>query len=287
MTAEQTNPAQGNRIMQYEVLNRWTGEVQFTATIECDESASVSIKVGLAVKWARKNGANLSDADLRGVDLSDADLSCANLSCADLSGANLSDADLRGVDLSDASLSGADLRGVDLSDADLSCANLSCADLSGANLSDADLRGVDLSDADLSCANLSCADLSGANLSGANLRGANLSCAPKIENIHQAIYAAASAPGALDMGHWHEKPDEPETWLCGTAHCRAGWAVALAGEEGRALEAKIGTPAAATLIYLASDPELGRFPSFYCNNDEALADMKARAETEAAKAVQA
>jgi uncharacterized protein YjbI with pentapeptide repeats len=117
-----------------------------------------------------------------------------------------------------------------------------------------------------------------ADLSGADLRDAVLSGAPKIENIHQAIYAAASAPNALDMGQWHN--------ACGTAHCRAGWAVALAGEAGKALEGKIGTPAAATLIYLASDPDLDRFPSFYCSNAEALADMKASAEAEAAKAVQ-
>ena len=56
----------------------------------------------------------------------------------------------------------------------------------------------------------------------------------------------------------------------------------LAGEAGKALEAKIGTPAAATLIYLASDPDLYCFPSFYCSNEEALADMKARAEAEKA-----
>ena len=189
--------------MQYDVLNRWTGKVQFTATIECGADASPGFKLGSAAKWGRNN-----------------------------------DADLSGANLSGAYLSGADLRG---------------AYLSGADLSGADLRG--------------------AYLSGADLRGA-----PKIENIHQAIYAAASALDALDMDQWHN--------ACGTAHCRAGWAVVLAGEAGKALEAKIGTPAAATLIYLASDPELDRFPSFYCNNAKALADMKARAEAEAAKAVQ-
>ena len=199
--------------MQYDVLNRWTGKVQFTATIECDADASAGFKLGLAVKWGRKNDAVLH-------------------------GANLSGADLSGADLSGAVLSGAVLHG-------------------------ANLRGADLSSADLS---------------GADLSGADLSGAPKIENIHQAIYAAASAPDALDMGRWHT--------ACGTAHCRAGWAVVLAGEAGKALEAKIGTPAAATLIYLASDPELERFPSFYCGNEKALADMKARAEAEAAKAVQ-
>ena len=76
------------------------------------------------------------------------------------------------------------------------------------------------------------------------------------------------------MAEWH---------TCDTTHCRAGWVVALAGDDGKALEGRIGTPAAATLIYLASDPTLEKFPSFYCGNDEALEDMKRLAELEATK----
>jgi hypothetical protein len=112
-----------------------------------------------------------------------------------------------------------------------------------------------------------------ADLRGADLRVADLSGAPKIENIHKAIYAAASADGALNMGKWH---------TCETTHCRAGWAVHLAGEEGRALEENIGTAAAGALIYIASDPTLERVPNWYASNDEALADMKALAEKEPA-----
>ena len=125
----------------------------------------------------------------------------------------------------------------------------------------ADLRGANLSGADLSGANLS-----GAYLSGADLSGANLSGAPVIDDIHAKVYAAASQPGALDMGSWH----------CGTSHCRAGWVVTLAGQPGLDLEAKIGTPAAAMAIYMASDPERWkneRLPDFYCDNATALADM--------------
>ena len=206
--------------VQQEIRNRWTNAVQFTADIVCRADASVAVRIGLAVMWARQN-----DANLRGADLSDADLRDANLSGANLRGADLRDANLRG------------------------------ADLSGADLSDADLRDADLS--------------------GADLRGANLSDAPVIPNIHQAVYAAASQPNALNMRDWH---------TCETTHCRAGWVVMLAGEEGKALENKIGTPAAASLIYLASDPDLGKFPSFYCGDAEALADMKERAEAEAAMA---
>jgi uncharacterized protein YjbI with pentapeptide repeats len=133
-------------------------------------------------------------------------------------------------------------------------------------LSDADLSGANLSDADLSDANLS-----GANLSGADLSVADLSGAPKIQNIHHAVYNAASAEGALNMDDWH---------TCETTHCRAGWVVMLAGAEGRNLERRIGTAAAASLIYLASDPGIGKFPDFHCDNETALADMKQRAELE-------
>ena len=165
--------------------------------------------------------------------------------------APLRDADLLGADLSDA-----DLRGADLSDADLRDADLRGADLRGATLRDADLRGADLRGA----------TLRGATLRDADLSGASLGAAPVIEDIHAKVYAAASQPGALDMGRWH----------CGTSHCRAGWVVTLAGKEGLDLEAKIGTPAAAMAIYMASDPErwkTERLPDFYCANETALADM--------------
>ena len=124
------------------------------------------------------------------------------------------------------------------------------------------------------------ADLSGANLSGAYMIGAYLSvaavksCPVTIADIHKSVYAAASAPQALDMSNWHN--------VCGTTHCRAGWVVELAGDAGRALELALGTPAAAALIYMASDPKLERIPDFYCGNSEALADMKRLAEAEAA-----
>ena len=83
---------------------------------------------------------------------------------------------------------------------------------------------------------------------------------------------AASAPGALDMSDWH---------TCRTTHCRAGWVVTLAGDEGRRLEDEIGTAAAAAAIYWASDPSLERIPDFYCDNAAAYADMTRLAERQA------
>ena len=91
-------------IEKFEVRNRWTNAVQFTAEIECAPDASVRIKLGLAVKWAKKTDADLSGANLRGANLRDADLIGADLSDANLSGADLRDADLSSADLIDANL---------------------------------------------------------------------------------------------------------------------------------------------------------------------------------------
>jgi len=243
--------------MQFEIKNRWDGSAIYTCELSAEVAGlSYGLQLGFAVKQARASGA---------------DLRYANLSGADLSGADLRYADLRYANLRSADLSGANLRSVDLSGADLRYANLSGADLSGAVLSGADLSGADLSDADLRYANLRSVDLSGAdlsyaNLSGADLSGADLSDFPiTIPDIHKAVYAAASKPGALDMRHWHHE--------CGTTHCRAGWVITLAGDSGKALEQVYGTAAAAALIYQASDPTLERIPDFYCTNEEAMADM--------------
>ena len=112
-----------------EIRNRWTNRVQFTAEVTCAPDATIGVKIGLAVKWARRNDAVLRGAVLRGAVLSGAVLSDADLRDADLSGAVLSGAVLRGAVLRDANLSGANLSGADLRDADLSDANLSGANL--------------------------------------------------------------------------------------------------------------------------------------------------------------
>lgn len=88
--------------IQYPVRNRWSGEVQFTAEIDCAADAPDSTKLGLAVRWAIKSGADLSGADLSGANLYGAYLSKANLR-----GATLIEADLRGADLRGANLYGA------------------------------------------------------------------------------------------------------------------------------------------------------------------------------------
>ena len=121
-------------MIRFDVLNRFTGETQFSTEIDCGEDADRSIKLGLAVQWALENG-----ADLRGASLRNADLRGASLRNADLHYANL-----RGANLSYANLSYANLRGADLRGADLRNADLRGASLRNANLSGVDLRGADL-----------------------------------------------------------------------------------------------------------------------------------------------
>jgi hypothetical protein len=95
---------------------------------------------------------------------------------------------------------------------------------------------------------------------------------PVIENIHQKIYEAASVPKALDMTDWH---------TCDTTHCRAGWAVHLAGEAGAKLERQTSTLFAAMQIFKVSSPIQVAPPRFFESNEVALADMKKCAEQEA------
>ncbi len=68
------------------------------------------------------------------------------------------------------------------------------------------------------------------------------------------------------MGSYHK---------CETTHCRAGWAVTLAGEAGKKLEDRFGSLLAAMKIYDASCPGFAINPCrFFDNNEKALEDMK-------------
>jgi uncharacterized protein YjbI with pentapeptide repeats len=218
-------------------------------------------------------GVDLAGADLRGANLAFANLAFANLAGANLAGAKLFCAKLAGAKLSRANLKDANLVGADLVGADLRGAILTGAILTGAKLARANLAGANLSGANLSGADLAGADLAGANLSRVNLTGADLAGAdglPEIEPFPiDAGIAEAVADGAhLDMSTWHNS--------CGTAHCRAGWAVTL-HPQGAELEAKYGTNAAAALIYNACSIS-ERTPNWYANSAEALADIRRLAE---------
>ena len=268
---------------------------------------------------ANLTGANLTDADLTGADLTGAYLTDADLTRADLTGANLADANLTDADLTDADLTRADLTRANLADAYLTRANLTGAYLtdadltgaylSGANLTDADLTGANLADANLTDADLTRASLTGAYLTGANLTGANLADAyleePRLRKQTRAEWLANRAStdaqrasryrdahpdvpvvahldakilhaiehrgGSLEMSQWH---------TCATTHCRAGWAITLAGDPGRALEARLGPSRAGAAIYRAST---GRVPWFYATNEAALADIRVCAAADPAE----
>lgn len=149
------------------------------------------------------------------------------------------------------------------------------------------------------------ADLTGAYLTGANLAGARFVPAidpsqttprtppaglaaaraeraaryrtlhpevPVVERLDARILSAITAEGGtLDMSAWHNTS-------CKTTHCRAGWAITLAGKEGIELEKRHGPERAGTMIYRAST---GRVPYFFDSTDRALADIKACAATQA------
>ena len=168
----------------------------------------------------------------------------------------------------------------------------------------ADLSGADLSRAYLADADLSDADLSRAYLAGANgLTPGETSAVPAepyvrdtdknyqaraeryrrrhpevpvIPDLDRKILAAIENGGSLEMGAWH---------TCETTHCRAGWAVVLAGTAGKELEGKYGPHHAGRLIYGCGT---GRVPHFFATNEKALADIrKCAAESDSAGEAQA
>jgi len=84
-----------------------------------------------------------------------------------------------------------------------------------------------------------------------------------VEQLDAKILDAITVGGGrLDMGQWH---------YCETTHCRAGWAITLAGEAGRKLEEKCGPRWAGAMIYRAST---GRAPYFFASDADALADIR-------------
>src|SRR5579859_1428326 len=272
--------------MNIEIKNRFTGAVLWVGEAQTMREALVkAAAAGAYLADANLADAYLADAYLAGADLAGADLAGAYLARAYPAGANLAGADLAGAYLARAFLVRANL-----ADAYLADANLAGADLAGANLAGADLAGADLAGADLAGA-----DLAGANLAGACHVPASISAeatkpeepakyerrrrtrqehaalyrerhpnVPVVPHLDQRILDAISVPGcSLDMSSWH---------TCDTTHCRAGWAIHLAGEAGYALERELGDSAlAGRAIYRAST---GRSPHFYANNERALEDLR-------------
>ena len=155
-----------------------------------------------------------------------------------------------------------------------SCANLADADLSRAYLSGAYLYGAYLSGVRNSSVDLVARedpdrpyvrrlpDVTELAKRAAAYRIANPTV-PIVEQLDKKILQAiTSGGGKLEMGSWHS---------CETTHCRAGWAIHLAGEAGKALEDEYGSQRAGWMIYRAST---GRVPHFFATNERALEDIK-------------
>ena len=93
----------------YEIKNRWTGEVLFSC--EIPDGMESGMIARHAVETAIAEDADLRGANLGGANLRDANLGGANLRYANLRDANLGGANLRGADLMDADLWDADIWG--------------------------------------------------------------------------------------------------------------------------------------------------------------------------------
>lgn len=116
------------------------------------------------------------------------------------------------------------------------------------------------------------ADLRWAKLRGADLGGAKLDfeiatpeqAAPRIAEVAKAALADERALNMLD---WH---------TCETTHCIAGWAIQLAGDQGKALEDKFGSHIAG-LSLLGTEAA----SHFYDTIEDASAWLRAQLEVTA------
>ena len=181
-----------------------------------------------------------------------------------------------------ANLAGADLADANLADANLARANLARAYLAGADLAGANLAGADLADANLADARnipeiseiadpaesykrtANEAEREQRRLDRMTLFRARNPDVPVIDALDAKIlHAVEHGGGSLEMGSWHR---------CDTTHCRAGWAIHLAGKAGYELERKYGSQHAGRMLYLAAT---GRVPHFFASNSSALDDIRA------------
>jgi hypothetical protein len=108
---------------KFEIKNRWTDDVMFTAELDAAlKKESRGVQLGAAVRLAISADANLARANLADANLADANLADANLADANLAHANLAHANLARANLADANLAHANL-----ADANLAHANLADA----------------------------------------------------------------------------------------------------------------------------------------------------------------
>jgi hypothetical protein len=239
--------------MNIKILNRFTGAVLFEGEYEslraCVEDA---VRRNVSLDGASLNGASLDGASLNGASLDRASLNDAWLDGASLNGAWLDGASLNGASLDGALLDGASLNGASLDGAYLENAKGLPSDIPRTGPSEPYVRKPSAA----------------AREQRMLLFRERNPDVPVVEHLDAKILAAVSdGVGKLDMSEWHK---------CQTTHCRAGWAIALAGDEGRQLEERVGPQRAGIMIYRAST---GRVPHFFASTERALEDIKACAAT--------
>jgi hypothetical protein len=100
-----------------------------------------------------------------------------------------------------------------------------------------------------------------------------------VPNIDAAILAALESEKSrgLDMSGWHGDDCNETNW-CETTHCRAGFAICLAGKAGFDLERKFGAETAGRMIYAVSRTDKP-LPDFFADDETALEDIRASAAT--------
>jgi hypothetical protein len=227
-----------------EITHRFTGAVLYKS----EGATSLREAVVEAVSsGANLAGANLADANLAGAYLAGAYLAGANLAGAYLAGANLADANL-----ADAYLAGAYLAGAYLADA----RNLPAGERDGQPADPPEPYVRATTDEERRAR-------AQKRMERYRTRNPNVPVVPALD--HQIAELIDTGRGKLDMGAWH---------TCETTHCRAGWAITLAGAEGKKLEEQHGPHLAGRMIYLAST---GRAPHFFAGDAAALEDIRARA----------
>ena len=203
--------------VDFEVLNRFTGDVQFTAKIsERFKFSSEGDKLGAAVEWAIANKVSLSEASLKEANLRGVDLSCDRLN------PNSWKANIIGLDLRWADLSYADLRGANLKRVNFWEANLHAADLRKSSLEMSSLRKANLSFADMRWANLSNISLDHTNFYGARLEGTKIViihtsrwvCYVLEDKIYVAgeSYPIQAVLGDEPLGQWNYEWRPDPTW---------------------------------------------------------------------------
>lgn len=107
---------------------------------------------------------------------------------------------------------------------------------------------------------------------------------PVVENLNTKTLALIEGnPASFTMAHWHGfvDPWDPECDVrCGTSHCRAGWAIALAGKLGEELEYAFGPLTAGMLIFAKSCPRETKLPDFFCTEEDAIQQIREAAARE-------